>query len=175
MAEDCKRKREDGSSSENEVPLHYILEEFFRDYEFISRDKLRTLFVQATKTVPISLMGTWRRLRQLIEAWDEFQVQVLPNQKRHEVECDKVYNPLHTGHCSYSQFLSDEKSRAVSLSPEKAERLRTFVTKLLSDSSSERSMQSQQSLVTAGTAFADLLSLASCEDHTARLFGLQTP
>lgn len=135
-------------------------------------------------------MRPWRNLRKLIEAWTTFQEQTMNNQD--EVEYQKVYNPLHCGHCSYKTFQNDEELCMMSFPPETTEKLRTFVMKLLSDSNSDPpNMQSQPSAstqkepashtstssttVVGVTEVADvLLSLASYEDQTARQFGLQT-
>ncbi|XP_049269144.1 uncharacterized protein LOC119384893 [Rhipicephalus sanguineus] len=52
----------------------------------------------------MTLMKPWRHLRNLIEAWEKYQIQTCPNQEQGLEEMEKVYNPLHAGHCSYSQF-----------------------------------------------------------------------
>lgn len=61
-------KRNRADEDEDEVPMHYILDVFFADDEYISRDMLQTLLIQASKIIPASLMRAWRSLRQLIEA-----------------------------------------------------------------------------------------------------------
>lgn len=185
-----KRNREE--DNEDEVPLHYILEVFFADDEYISRDKLQSLLIQASKIIPASLMRPWRSLRQLIEAWTLFQEQTMNNQEHHEEELQKIYNPLRCGHCNYKTFQREEELCTMSFPPETTEKLRTFVLKLLNDSNSDQhNTQSQQSLYTltepashtstsfttvaGATEAADVLhSVASLEDQTARLFGLQT-
>lgn len=188
---EAKRRRED-DSSEDEVPLHYILELFFGDDLFISRDKIQSLLAQATKTLPYSLLKPWKCLRQLIESWTKYQEQTMPNQEHHEEEYQKIYNPLRCGHCSYSQFLSEEELCMMSFPQEMMEMLRQFALRLSNALSSEQlSTQSppypftpetrpcptsMSSTTVAGqTGAADVLHLlASYEDQTARQFGLQT-
>lgn len=188
MAEPTKRSRE---ADEDEVPLYYILELVFNGEPFIYRDQVQNLLAQTSKLVPLTLMRPWRNLRQLLEAWITFQTQMLPNQEHHEEEYQKIYSPLRAGHCSYSQFRSEEELCMMSFPPETAERLRTFVMKLLDTSSSDQpSMPSQPSLSTHETrpfhtstpyttaagpmeAVGVLPSLAMCDDQTARQFGLQ--
>lgn len=151
---------------------------------------MQSLLAQTTKLVPLTLMRPWRNLRQLLEAWITFQTQILPNQEHHEEEYQKIYNPLQAGHCSYSQFRSEEELCTISFPPETVERLRTFVLKLLDTSSSDQpNMQSQPSPSTQETrpfptctpsmtaagpmeAVDVQPSLAMCDDQTARQFGL---
>ncbi|XP_049269143.1 uncharacterized protein LOC125757593 [Rhipicephalus sanguineus] len=192
MAESRKRQLDD-QETEDEVPLYYHLELFFGDAIYIPRDKLQSLLVRATRTVPMTLMKPWRHLRNLIEAWEKYQIQTCPNQEQGLEEMEKVYNPLHAGHCSYSQFQNEESLCMMCFPLETTEKLRQFVTTLSEDSSkgppSTESLPSHStheelhshtstSYTTAAGAMAHadvLSSLASSDDQIARQFGLQAP
>lgn len=77
-------------TSENEVHVHNILELFFGNNLLISTEKIQSLLVQATNTLPYSLMKAWKCLRHLTEAWTKYQEQTMPNQEHDEEEFQKV-------------------------------------------------------------------------------------
>lgn len=141
----------------------------------------------------MTLMKPWRHLRSLIKAWEKYQIQMCPNQDQGLEEMEKVYNPLHAGHCSYTQFQNEESLCTMCFPLETTEKLRQFVMTLSEDSNKDPpSTKSQPSHSTheeppyhtstsyttaaGATAHADVLfSLASSDDQIARQFGLQTP
>ncbi|KAH8036252.1 hypothetical protein HPB51_021496 [Rhipicephalus microplus] len=141
----------------------------------------------------MTLMKPWRHLRSLIETWEKYQIQTCPNQDQGLEEMEKVYNPLHAGHCSYTQFQNEESLCTMCFPLETTQKLRQFVMTLSEDSNKDPpSTESQPSHSTheeplyhtstsyttaaGATAHADVLfSLASSDDQIARQFRLQTP
>lgn len=189
QASERKRSRNE-EEEDDEVPLHILLELIFNEDTFIPRELMENLLNRATRVVPLTLLKPWRKLKKAIEDWMSFQFQCLGNQEHHEDEASKIYNPLRAGHCNYEEFLSDEELSTTFFPQETAERLRQFVTKLLSDLSSETPLTASQQLHSTQptpasrmstpyttavglTEAADATPLqASYEDQTALQFGL---